>query len=635
MVEVRYDTHAIPRAEGPDPHPPHKVAKVLQPAEINHTSPGHPLKHFAQQPKSNGSAPIAVTDTYAPLDRPSVSPASATESGDKVVISRPHAGDPEGLSDVPDFPPGADASNKERSSLGKVKPGPILTQTAENRQQPLRTDTNVTDNPNAAVVADEDDDGTVLVVVPTHYVFIFANPRSGNQQGDPLVKLNIQHYRLKDRPHVQVQIYNFLSDGERTAGLKYVRLLLRKPWNIKKVHVWSAGGDGTLMGVVEGLISAGINVNDPRLLFSVVPFGTGNDLSQVLGWGRFVAGKDVAGHHLEGLNDIVIDRLEGHEARLDVWEVEIETNDGGWIREAGKETKIQQLRRKMSNYSSIGIQGMVGAGFEANRRGSRVLNAMEYARQSMSLIAHGAPRVSQSVESIEHEGVNFEICHRRNLKVRKAPVELVIQNIPGMWGRHVDLWGEAKMSPSILKKEEGPTDIKTWTPNTAYDGKLEIFGISSLRSYLAKQLPWGRGQLQRVGQFASPTTVHFKPSAHYHIMIDGEFYEIYNAKTMRYTRVMQIMLVGPDPEKKESRLVSDETENRADMPGPRGNGTREGVDFEVADPEGALSPKELEERKSIMTDESEDDDRSSVESFHLPEENREEGERREPAVQEK
>jgi len=451
---------------------------------------------------------------------------------------------------------------------------------------------------------------SLLIVIPTHYVFIFANPRSGNQQGDPLVKLNIQHYRLRTKPHVQVQIYNFIDDAERSAGLKYLRLLLNKPWDIKEVHVWSAGGDGTLMGVVEGMVSTGIDVKDPRVRFCVVPFGTGNDLSQVLGWGRFVSGKDVAGHHLEGLNEMVEERLEGVPVQLDIWEVELSTNPGGWIREAGKDTKIDFLKRKMSNYSSIGIQGRVGAGFEANRRGTRFLNALEYARQSFSLLTHGAPRVNESIESLEHDGIVYEISHRRNLTVAKAPVELIIQNIPGMWGRQVDLWGSANISPSIIKDATGPTDIANWTPNTASDGKLEVFGISSLRSYLQKQMPWGRSQLQRVGQFPNPLVINFKPKSDLHAMIDGEFYELYNPKSMAYHHLMTITVMGPS-EVQKSRIVRDEVEGRAELPGPTGEGDRPGVDFEVHKPELGLSEEEIAERRSLVTLES-DDDRDSL-----------------------
>ena len=43
------------------------------------------------------------------------------------------------------------------------------------------------------------------VTVPSVYVFIWANPRSGNRQGEMLVEnINLQHFRLKSHPSVQV-----------------------------------------------------------------------------------------------------------------------------------------------------------------------------------------------------------------------------------------------------------------------------------------------------------------------------------------------------------------------------------------------------------------------------------------------
>ncbi|KAJ3162388.1 hypothetical protein HDU86_004868 [Geranomyces michiganensis] len=448
----------------------------------------------------------------------------------------------------------------------------------------------------AATVETTEETSESLIVVPTHYVFIFSNPKSGNQQGLPLVQMGINHYRVRAEPHVQVQLYDFLDEADRSSGLKYLNLLLNKQKSLKELHVWSAGGDGTLMGVVEGMIEMGIDVaDDPRILFSVIPFGTGNDLSQVLGWGRYVSGTDVAGHHLEGLNKIVMDRLNGHKTLLDIWGVELETQEGGWIREAGKE-KVSSLRRKMSNYSSLGLQGSVGVGFEENRRGSRVLNAMEYSRQSIGVLVHGAPPVTNAVKGLEAGGEYFDLAGKKSLRVTHQPIEMVIANIPGMWGRHVDLWGVADMSRSIVREQKGPTDITSWTPHCAYDGKLEVFGIGSLRSYFRKQFSFGRKRLQRVGQMPSPFTVHFHDKAHIHAMIDGEFYETYGAKKMTYTRIMQIKLIGGHPD--SSRLVADLTKKVAELPGPTGEGVIPGVDYPVSKTEyGEETKSDKKERR--------------------------------------
>lgn len=150
-----------------------------------------------------------------------------------------------------------------------------------------------------------------LIIPPTTFILIFTNPRSGNRQGKALSTLDIQHYRLRSAPEIQVQIYDFLDEEDRKTGVEYLRRLMRREWKIEgssissrdrdisssnktiwgsggggelddiRFHVWSAGGDGTFMSVIEALINGGVDIKDNRLAFSVLPFGTGNDLSQV------------------------------------------------------------------------------------------------------------------------------------------------------------------------------------------------------------------------------------------------------------------------------------------------------------------------------------------------------------------
>lgn len=43
------------------------------------------------------------------------------------------------------------------------------------------------------------------------------------------------------------------------------------------------GGDGTVMWVVEELVKGKVELNNCPI--GIIPFGTGNDFSRVLGWG--------------------------------------------------------------------------------------------------------------------------------------------------------------------------------------------------------------------------------------------------------------------------------------------------------------------------------------------------------------
>lgn len=50
-----------------------------------------------------------------------------------------------------------------------------------------------------------------------------------------------------------------------------------------RIIVATAGGDGTPMRVVKSASDYGINLN--LIEFCFLPFGTGNDISRVTGWG--------------------------------------------------------------------------------------------------------------------------------------------------------------------------------------------------------------------------------------------------------------------------------------------------------------------------------------------------------------
>ncbi|KAJ3002760.1 hypothetical protein HKX48_002120 [Thoreauomyces humboldtii] len=423
-----------------------------------------------------------------------------------------------------------------------------------------------------------------LVIVPTTFVFIFVNPNSGPRQGASLLDLDIYGFRPRSRPDVQVTICNLMDVEDRSKGLRYFHAMqLTRRIDIKRLHVWSAGGDGTFMWVIEELMKLKVDLQDRRLSFCTIPFGTGNDLSQVMGWGRSVVG-DPAGDHMHRLDKIISERLDGEKARLDLWELEVTCRDGGYVQKAAKAgsasaEKHDHLLRKMSNYSSLGVQGFVGVGFEPHRHHSRMANVLEYARQSIRLVASGIPRIHTYCESLQWKGKTIVSNDRlaklnrpqsdrddaaiakgdtRNHRKHKA-VEVVVQNIPGLWGRHVDLWGTAKMAPSVVSNPEGPTDIKSWTSNKANDGKLEVFSIGNEFSYVKKQLgDWGRTSLSRIGQFPDELTLNLIEGSTTALMVDGEFYKLVNCKSVEWRHLIQVTVIGPDHQ--NSRMVRDSKE---------------------------------------------------------------------------
>lgn len=244
----------------------------------------------------------------------------------------------------------------------------------------------------------------------------------------------------------------------------------------RQIHVWSAGGDGTVMSVFELLVSHKINLDliffSCKLLSFIIgydvdsfcvgiPFGTGNDFSQVLGWGRTIPKKDIVGYKLHALEDLIADRLEKSEAaRLDIWQVTMTSYPSGYVREAGPKERRDghdvaevkacdqertEMVRKMSNYMSIGVQGYVGNGFEAHRAGNRLANMFVYAQESSKWVFwRRFPDVNQFIQSINQGNQVLLDCPLPDEKKDKkksshvpemmnCPIDFVVQNIPHIW----------------------------------------------------------------------------------------------------------------------------------------------------------------------------------------------------------
>ncbi|KAL9544995.1 hypothetical protein PS6_008483 [Mucor atramentarius] len=477
-------------------------------------------------------------------------------------------------------------------------------------------------------------DDTVTEGRPSIYLFIFVNPLSGDQKGHDLVTLPIQHFRLRKFPQVQVEIHNILDDEDRMNGVKNIQLVeaklnfgqlpplkqqttsedsstassksaeekgvLSDAVQTRQIHVWSAGG---------------------------IPFGTGNDFSQVLGWGRTIPDKNILGSKLQNLQELITDRLEKSEAaRLDIWQIKMTSYPSGYVREAGpKERKDghdvaevkepatdcnHEMIRKMSNYMSIGVQGFVGSGFEAHRAGNRLANKLVYTHESSKWVFwRRFPDLTRFIKSFSQGGKDVlywptpEEKQDKNRtpsklpEINKDPIDLVIQNIPHIWGREVDLWGEAKTGLESVNDRAGPCDPKNWKPQRANDGRLEVMSLENMTSYL-KKLANFRDHVSRIGQFDSPFEIIFREPEHHMkevdkvnsnsawvkakammkdktrhkfekknimcIMCDGEFYEIKDPKSIEFNRFAQIWTLGRNDEENQGRLVKDELDAKID-----------------------------------------------------------------------
>ncbi|KAI7874101.1 hypothetical protein K492DRAFT_154264 [Lichtheimia hyalospora FSU 10163] len=402
-------------------------------------------------------------------------------------------------------------------------------------------------------------------------------------------KQTLAHATVDERGHAMSQ-----GEANAAATLPEGSGTLSASVKTRHIHVWSAGGDGTVMSVVNMLEEYGIDLD--LVFFSCIPFGTGNDFSQVLGWGRTTKKNDVVGANLNEMERLICDRLEQAEAaRLDVFRVILEAHESGHVRKADSDDKQQRcVTRNMGNYMSIGVQGYVGSGFEQHRTNKRFLNILVYTIESSKWVFwRKFPPINRFIDSIvDNNGqqileVPYDTSQDRNQEdgavstLNGSAIDLVIQNIPHIWGREVDLWSEATTGLESVTNRHGSTDPTNWTPQLANDGKLEMIALGNMYSYIKKLLNV-RQHVSRVGQFKTPFEIIFrKPSNHHQrkmagcldfarrnryerknimgVMCDGEFFLIKDPKTIRFEHNARIWTLGRDSEDgKQGRLVQDE-----------------------------------------------------------------------------
>ena len=82
--------------------------------------------------------------------------------------------------------------------------------------------------------------------------------------------------------------------------------------------------------------------------------------SDVLGWGRNISGR-ILDFQANALTEIIRPRINGYTCKLDVYEVGINTYEGGYIKPVSKNMKATEGAPAhsclMINYFSLGVQG--------------------------------------------------------------------------------------------------------------------------------------------------------------------------------------------------------------------------------------------------------------------------------------
>lgn len=252
-----------------------------------------------------------------------------------------------------------------------------------------------------------------------------------------------------------------------------------------KINLLVAGGDGTVAWILNTIQKMQLM---PIPGVAIVPLGTGNDLSRVLGWGaEHSSSTDAA----EILNQI----LKAEPLPLDRWCVEIKP-----FRPLG--LRMPRKTVFMYNYLSIGVDAQVALDFHRTRESrmylfsNRIFNKLLYlCFGTQQVVAAGCRSLNKRIEVY----LDGELVELPELEA------IVILNIPS-WGAGVDLWGLA--------------EDENLRPQSYSDGLFEVVGIYS--SFHMAQLQVGLASPYCIGQASE---VHIRLLTPSPIQVDGEPWE--------------------------------------------------------------------------------------------------------------
>lgn len=123
------------------------------------------------------------------------------------------------------------------------------------------------------------------------------------------------------------------------------------------------------------------HIDHSKVPITMLPLGTGNDFSQVLGWGK-EAPSDLLDEDYLKFKKRITYWLSGEESSMDIWKMEAEVQEYGKFEKVegglGKVLEGKKYSKHWVNYFSFGIDGKIGYSFDLHRTSSRMGNLAMY-----------------------------------------------------------------------------------------------------------------------------------------------------------------------------------------------------------------------------------------------------------------
>mmetsp|Transcript_2700 Transcript_2700/g.6009 ORF Transcript_2700/g.6009 Transcript_2700/m.6009 type:complete len:407 (+) Transcript_2700:84-1304(+) len=370
--------------------------------------------------------------------------------------------------------------------------------------------------------------------LPNLPVFIFANPASGSCRASEYIELQAPYLQLFLPDAIfEVRIHDLQNLENKASGFKDLAIMSQGPLE-QKIRVIACGGDGTFVWVIEECLKAQADIS--KILFCLMPFGTGNDLAASMGWGRDPP-RRIIGQHMKGLKRSLKHWKNAEISNFDLWNITINTGPSGGIfkiRKLAKGFERAQIlndqgeksshTRLMSNYFSIGVDARIGLGFDKRRSKSKTWNKCIYVWEGLKKMCCMSTHHVQEVITEMTEAGDTKIFTSEDLDLSN-PAVFVALNVRTYGGGDHRIWERATPSKHYNAKF-GATTLKDQSTG---DGLLEFLVFPYSICLALEQTRATDGQGRRLYQGQGPFKLDLrKPHAHkkerVYMEIDGEYF---------------------------------------------------------------------------------------------------------------
>ncbi|KAJ1659572.1 hypothetical protein IWQ61_001369 [Dispira simplex] len=365
-----------------------------------------------------------------------------------------------------------------------------------------------------------------------------------------------------------------------------------------EIHVWSIGGDRTLMVIYKHLQLWGVD-RLSGIYFSQLPAVPFEDFGRCFRWLRPFSRQAWSGPWLSHFSRWIRDRLNGTISALDVWSVEIETWANGYVERlnysdtSSTSKRPRTLKLYMRTVLAVGSPAYTRRVLSASKRPRDAYDLQRWAlrewiRRTPESRFRPVNLVLQGIEQGDEVLLNFHtpnstasstIATNRgrnsvNVGVYRPstwvppeltfqPCALVVQNLP-------QLWDDLLIQRSKVKYPYGASSPEMWTYPSAGDGKLEIYGLENPWTNCARANPARKrcvkllqvtdgviltfrnprecrshsGQQEEAGITSLPSSDIAIPKET-DIYVDGEQYQLHLPRLIRLQRKQPLWMLNP------------------------------------------------------------------------------------------